>query len=80
MANDTKYGLAAGVFMESVDTAMRFAKELESGNIHINLGPQWRADSMPYGGLKESGFGKEWPCYAIEEVTELKVVCFHLNN
>ena len=66
--------------MESVDTAMLFAKELESGNIHINLGPQWRADSMPYGGLKESGFGKEWPRYAIEEVTELKVVCFHLNN
>ena len=56
---------------------MRFAKELESGNIHINWGPQWRTDLMPYGSLKESGFGKEGPRYAIEEITEPKMVCFH---
>jgi acyl-CoA reductase-like NAD-dependent aldehyde dehydrogenase len=80
LANDSQYGLAAGVFTESLDAAMRFARELEIGNIHINWGPQWRADLMPYGGLKNSGFGKEGPRYAVEEMTELKMVCFHLKH
>ncbi|HUJ11950.1 MAG TPA: aldehyde dehydrogenase family protein [Verrucomicrobiae bacterium] len=80
LANSSRYGLAAGVFTESVDTAMKFARELETGNIHINWGPAWRADLMPYGGLKESGFGKEGPRYAVEEMTELKMVVFHLKN
>jgi len=80
LANSSRYGLAAGVFTESVDTAMKFARELETGNIHINWGPAWRADLMPYGGLKDSGFGKEGPRYAVEEMTELKMVVFHLNN
>jgi glyceraldehyde-3-phosphate dehydrogenase (NADP+) len=80
LANDSRYGLAAGVFTEGVDTALRFARELESGNIHINWGPQWRQDLMPYGGLKNSGFGKEGPRYAVEEMTELKMVVFHLRS
>jgi acyl-CoA reductase-like NAD-dependent aldehyde dehydrogenase len=80
LANNSQFGLAAGVFTESVDTAMRFVRELETGNIHINWGPQWRADLMPYGGLKNSGFGKEGPRYAAEEMTELKMVVFHLKN
>jgi glyceraldehyde-3-phosphate dehydrogenase (NADP+) len=80
LANGSRFGLAAGVFTESVDTAMRFARELESGNIHINWGPQWRADLMPYGGLKDSGFGKEGPRYAVEEMTELKMVVLHLKS
>ena len=58
--------------------AMRFAKEVDSGNLHINSSPQWRADLMPYGGLKESGMGKEGPRYAVQEMTELKMVVFHL--
>ncbi len=77
-ANDTNYGLSAAVFTESLDNAMRFAREVDSGNIHINWGTQWRADLMPYGGLKESGFGKEGPRYAIEEMTETKMVVMHL--
>ncbi len=77
-ANDTNYGLSAAIFTESLDHAMRFAKEVESGNIHINWGTQWRADLMPYGGLKESGFGKEGPRYAVEEMTETKMVVIHL--
>lgn len=77
LANASAFGLAAGVFTEHLDTAMRFARELESGNIHINWGPQWRADLMPYGGLKQSGFGKEGPRYAIEEMTEVKMVVIH---
>lgn len=77
LANDSPYGLAAGIFTENLESAMKFAREVQSGNLHINWGPQWRADLMPYGGLKESGFGKEGPRYAVEEMTELKLVCFH---
>ncbi|MFQ5860411.1 MAG: aldehyde dehydrogenase family protein [Dehalococcoidia bacterium] len=78
LANDTNYGLSAGIFTQNVDWAMKFAREVQSGNLHINAGPQWRADLMPYGGLKESGMGKEGPRYAVEEMTELKMVVFHL--
>ena len=78
MANDTRFGLSAGIFTQNVDWAMRFAKEVHSGNLHINSHPQWRADLMPYGGLKDSGMGKEGPAYAVEEMTELKMVVFHL--
>ena len=77
-ANATNYGLSAAVFTENLTNAMRFAREVESGNIHINWGSQWRADLMPYGGLKESGFGKEGPKYAVEEMTETKMVVMHL--
>ena len=80
LANDSRYGLAAGIFTENVEWAMKFAREVESGNLHINYGPQWRVDLMPYGGLKESGFGKEGPRYAVEEMTELKTVVFHLSS
>jgi acyl-CoA reductase-like NAD-dependent aldehyde dehydrogenase len=77
MANDTRFGLAAAVFTESIDTAMRFALEVDSGNLNINGGTAFRADMMPYGGLKDSGLGKEGPTYAIEEMTETKMVIFH---
>ncbi len=80
LANDTIYGLSAGIFTENLEWAMRFAREVQSGNLHVNWGPQWRADLMPYGGLKESGFGKEGPRYAVEEMTELKMVVFHLTS
>jgi acyl-CoA reductase-like NAD-dependent aldehyde dehydrogenase len=80
MANDTRFGLSAGIFTQNVDWAMKFAKEVHSGNLHINSHPQWRADIMPYGGLKESGMGKEGPGYAVEEMTELKMVVFHLQS
>jgi glyceraldehyde-3-phosphate dehydrogenase (NADP+) len=77
LANDSPYGLAAGIFTESITSAMKFARQVDSGNLHINWGPQWRADLMPYGGLKQSGFGKEGPKYAVEEMTELKTVVVH---
>ena len=77
MANDSTFGLSAGVFTQNIDTAIRFAKEVRSGNIHINWGPMWRTDLMPYGGLKDSGLGKEGPKYAIEEMTEMKTVVIH---
>jgi len=77
LANATNYGLSAAIFTQRIDWAIRFARQVESGNIHINWGPQWRADLMPYGGLKDSGLGKEGPKYAIEEMTELKTVVVH---
>jgi len=77
MANDTNYGLSAGIFTQNLDWAMKFAREVDSGNLMINSGPQWRADLMPYGGLKDSGMSKEGPKYAVEEMTELKMVVYH---
>ena len=78
MANDSRFGLSAGIFTQNIDWAMRFAREVESGSLHINSSPQWRADLMPYGGLKDSGMGKEGPAYAVLEMTELKMVVMHL--
>ena len=77
MANDSRYGLSASIFTRDIDRAMDFARRVDSGNLHVNWGPAWRADAMPYGGLKESGLGKEGPRYAIEEMTELKAVVIH---
>ena len=77
LANDSIYGLSAGLFTQNLDWAMKFVREVRSGNLMTNSGPQFRADLMPYGGLKESGMGKEGPKYAVEEMTELKMVAFH---
>ena len=77
MVNDSRYGLSAGVFTRDIDHAMRFAREVHSGNIHINWGPMWRTDLMPYGGLKDSGHGKEGPKYAVQEMTEMKTIVIH---
>ncbi len=80
LANDSRYGLSAAVFTQNLERALYFAERLESGNIHINGGPGWRADLMPYGGMKESGFGKEGPKYAVEAMTELKTVVIHRGS
>jgi acyl-CoA reductase-like NAD-dependent aldehyde dehydrogenase len=80
VANDTRYGLGAGIFTRDVTSAMRFVREVDAGNLHVNWTPLWRADLMPYGGLKGSGIGKEGPRYAVEEMTELKTVVFHGLN
>jgi acyl-CoA reductase-like NAD-dependent aldehyde dehydrogenase len=76
-ANNSKYGLGAGIFTRDINNAWRFAREVQSGTIQINWTPLWRADFMPYGGFKGSGIGREGPRYAIEEMTELKTVVFH---
>ena len=77
LANDSSYGLGAGIFTRDVTNAMRFAREVDAGAIHVNWTPLWRADLMPYGGLKGSGIGKEGIRYAVEEMTELKTVIIH---
>jgi glyceraldehyde-3-phosphate dehydrogenase (NADP+) len=77
LANASQYGLGAGIFTENIHHAMEFVRRMESGNLMVNWAPNWRADMMPYGGLKDSGMGKEGPRYAIQEMTELKMVVFH---
>ncbi|MDX6561330.1 MAG: hypothetical protein QOD65_1144, partial [Gaiellales bacterium] len=76
LANRSDYGLSAGVFTQNLDAAMRFARQLESGVVCINTAPPWRADLMPYGGVKESGIGSEGPRYAVHEMTEVRTVVF----
>ena len=77
LANDSQYGLGAGIFTRDIQNALRFAREVQTGTVQINWTPLWRADLMPYGGFKGSGIGREGPRYAIEEMTELKTVVFH---
>jgi acyl-CoA reductase-like NAD-dependent aldehyde dehydrogenase len=77
LANDSKYGLGSGIFTRDINAAWRFAREVRCGTIQINWTPLWRADFMPYGGFKSSGFGREGPRYAVEEMTEIKTVVFH---
>jgi glyceraldehyde-3-phosphate dehydrogenase (NADP+) len=77
MANDTRFGLGASVFTQDIDRAFAFARKLKTGHVHINGGPNWRVDFMPYGGFGDSGFGKEGVRYSIEEMTEIKMVVVH---
>jgi acyl-CoA reductase-like NAD-dependent aldehyde dehydrogenase len=76
-ANGTAFGLAAGIFTSDVAGAVRAIREIDAGNIHINWTPLWRADLMPYGGLKGSGIGKEGPRSAVAEMTEEKTIVLH---
>jgi glyceraldehyde-3-phosphate dehydrogenase (NADP+) len=76
-ANGTRYGLSAGIFTGDVAGAVRAIREIDAGSVHINWTPLWRADLMPYGGLKASGIGKEGPRWAVAEMTEEKTVVLH---
>ncbi len=75
-ANATPYGLQAGIFTPDIQRAFQAARKLEVGGVMINDIPMYRADHMPYGGVKESGTGREGPRYAIEEMTEMKLICW----
>jgi acyl-CoA reductase-like NAD-dependent aldehyde dehydrogenase len=78
LANDTRYGLQAGIFTGSVKTALRAAEELEFGGVTVNEAPTFRADQMPYGGVKDSGNTREGPHYAVRELTEERLVVLEL--
>ncbi|MBO9608197.1 MAG: aldehyde dehydrogenase family protein [Paenibacillaceae bacterium] len=80
LANDSPYGLGAGIYTNDIGDAFRFAQRVHTGNIMINSTPLWRADLMPYGGFKQSGTGKEGVRYAVEEMTEIKTIVFHQLN
>ncbi len=77
-ANATPYGLQAGIFTQDIHRAFQAARKLEVGGVMINDIPMYRADHMPYGGIKESGAGREGPRYALEEMTEMKLICWKL--
>ena len=72
--NSTPYGLATGLFTNRVDQALQAARRLQVGGVHINETSSSRVDMMPYGGSKDSGFGREGPRHAIHEMTEERVV------
>jgi acyl-CoA reductase-like NAD-dependent aldehyde dehydrogenase len=73
-ANGTKYGLQAAIFTRELGPAIEAAKRLEFGGVTINEAPTFRADQMPYGGVKESGNTKEGPAWAVREMTEERLV------
>ena len=77
--NDSPYGLQAGVFTRDVGRIFRAFEALEVGGVIVNEAPTWRADHMPYGGEKDSGFGREGVRYAIEEMTELRILALNLK-
>ncbi|MDQ3346656.1 MAG: aldehyde dehydrogenase family protein [Acidobacteriota bacterium] len=72
--NDSPYGLQAGVFTADLERTLRAFEVLDVGGVIINDVPTWRIDHMPYGGVKDSGSGREGPRYTIEEMTELKLL------
>lgn len=79
VANNTQYGLQAGVFTENVHSALRCANEIEAGTVYVNKAPSYRVDSMPFGGFKSSGTGKEGIKYAIEDMCRTKLIAFNRN-
>jgi acyl-CoA reductase-like NAD-dependent aldehyde dehydrogenase len=74
LANSTPYGLQAGVYTRSLEVAMRAGTELRFGGVIVNGPSRWRLDHMPYGGVKRSGIGREGPQYAIEDMSELRML------
>ncbi|MBN6885155.1 acyl-CoA reductase-like NAD-dependent aldehyde dehydrogenase [Cytobacillus horneckiae] len=77
--NDSSYGLQAGIFTNDIKTAFKASEQLEVGGVMINDIPTYRVDQMPYGGVKESGTGKEGLKYAIQEMTETKLIVWNNN-
>ena len=72
--NNSPYGLQAGVFTRDLERAFRTARQQQVGGVILNDIPTFRADPMPYGGVKESGLGREGPHYAMEEMTDTKII------
>jgi acyl-CoA reductase-like NAD-dependent aldehyde dehydrogenase len=79
LVNDSDYGLQAGIYTDDVHAALHAAESLEAGGVLINDIPTFRVDHMPYGGVKMSGMGREGVKYAMEEMTERKLVIFNRN-
>jgi acyl-CoA reductase-like NAD-dependent aldehyde dehydrogenase len=77
-ANDTRYGLQAGIFTRDLRTALEGARRLDFGGVCVNEVPTFRADQMPYGGIRDSGNTKEGPAWAAREMTEERMVVVQL--
>ncbi len=74
LSNQTKYGLQAGVFTQNLSNANYASENLEYGGVIVNDVPTFRVDNMPYGGVKQSGFGREGVRYAMEEMSEIRLI------
>lgn len=74
LANDSRYGINAGVFTNNLSHAMRAWDELEVGGVIVGDVPSWRVDHMPYGGVKDSGMGREGLRFSMEEMTEMRLL------
>jgi acyl-CoA reductase-like NAD-dependent aldehyde dehydrogenase len=74
LANDTRYGLQAGVFTSDLGKTLQAARTLDFGGVMVNEVPTWRADQMPYGGLRDSGNTREGPAYTVREMTEERLI------
>jgi acyl-CoA reductase-like NAD-dependent aldehyde dehydrogenase len=77
MVNNSKYGLQGGLFTRSLEVMIKCAHEIHVGGLMVNETSAFRSDEMPYGGVKESGIGREGPRYTIQEMTEMKLVVVH---
>jgi acyl-CoA reductase-like NAD-dependent aldehyde dehydrogenase len=77
LANDTRYGLQAAVYTSDLGRALTAARSLDFGGVIINETPTWRADQMPYGGLRDSGNTREGPHWTVQEMTESRLVVIH---
>ncbi|GGE13686.1 putative aldehyde-dehydrogenase-like protein y4uC [Marinithermofilum abyssi] len=78
-ANEVDYGLQAGIFTRDVHQAFEAVQRLEAGGVMVNDSSDYRVDAMPFGGIKGSGLGREGVPFAVQEMTETKVVCFRLG-
>ena len=74
--NAGEYGLQAGICTRDIGKAFQAARRLRVGGVIVNDVPAYRADHMPYGGVKKSGIGREGPHFSVEEMTELKMICW----
>ncbi|MFI5048940.1 MAG: aldehyde dehydrogenase family protein, partial [Gaiellales bacterium] len=78
LANGTNYGLQAGIYTQDITKALRAARTLDFGGVTLNEAPTYRADQMPYGGVKDSGNTREGPKFAVQEMTEPRMVVINL--
>jgi glyceraldehyde-3-phosphate dehydrogenase (NADP+) len=79
-ANSVDYGLHAAAFSRDVETCHRLIQGLEAGSVLVNDSTDYRLDSMPFGGVKKSGLGREGIRFSLQEMTEPKVVCWYLGG
>jgi acyl-CoA reductase-like NAD-dependent aldehyde dehydrogenase len=80
IANNTEYGLQAGIFTASLDVALAAAQRLDVGGVIVNDASSYRVDSMPYGGVKQSGTGREGVRYAVDEMTDSRLIVLNLQE
>ncbi len=74
----SRFGLQCGVFTKSVETAIKAARSIRTGGVIINGTSTWRTDQLAYGGVKDSGIGREGPKYAMRDMTEERLILFNI--